>query len=56
MDADWEYLQALKTVGRLADELLDARTADKVLALIGVELDRLGLSVGRREGRAETVH
>ena len=27
----WEYLQALKTVGRLADELLDARTADKVL-------------------------
>ena len=33
MEADWEYLQALKTVGRLADELLDARTADKVLAL-----------------------
>ena len=42
------YLEALKAVGRWADEKLEPRTADAVLICIGYELDRLGVDPAER--------
>ena len=41
------YLKALQAIGRLADEHLTRRSADDVMWLIGLELERLGVTIDR---------
>ena len=43
--SEGQYLEALKRVGRLADDYLDRHTANRVLRLIGLELERLGVVI-----------
>ena len=41
------YVEALRRVARLADDYLDRHTANRVLTLIGMELERLGVIIDR---------
>ena len=55
MCSELAYIRQLRQLGRLADELLDKETADRVMFAIGAELARLGVYVASESG-TETVH
>ena len=52
--SEGKYLEALKKIGRLADERLDRQTADRVMGLIATELTRLGVTIDRHNNRENT--